>query len=60
MARGVNKIEHIMLATKVIVHLYGMTLDGDTALTLQVHIVEHLILRHVDSLGELQQTVCQR
>ena len=60
MARGVDKVEHIMLATKVVVHLYGMALDGDTALTLKVHIVEHLVLRHVDSLGELQQTVSQR
>ena len=38
-----------------------MALDGNTLLTLQIHIVQHLCL-HVavrDGFGKLQQPVCQ-
>ena len=34
-----------------------MALDGNAALFLQIHIVKHLPLRYLDSLGVLQQTV---
>ena len=37
-----------------------MALDGDAALALQVHIVEHLPFSNLNGLGALQQTVGQR
>jgi hypothetical protein len=37
-----------------------VALDGDAALSLQVHVVQHLSFRHLDGLGKLQQTVSQR
>ena len=51
-----------MLAVLLIVHLYGVALDGDAALALQVHVVEHLGLHvlGVHGAGALQQTVGKR
>jgi hypothetical protein len=34
-----------------------MTLDGDTSLALQVHIVKHLSLSHLDGIGALKKSV---
>jgi hypothetical protein len=36
-----------------------VTLDGDTALTLQIHIVEHLSLSNLYGFSVLKQSVCQ-
>ena len=36
-----------------------MALDGDATLTLQIHVIEHLPLSHLDGLGVFQQTVGQ-
>ena len=38
-----------------------MALDGNTLLTFQVHVVQHLVfhLTGAQCLGEFQQTVCQ-
>ena len=58
-SRRVNEIENVLLPLQAVLHLYGMTLDGDAALLFQVHIVEHLPLGHGDGLSVLQQTVCQ-
>ena len=60
MSRGVNQVQDIFLALIHILHLDGVALDGDAALALQVHVVQHLSFRHLDGLGELQQTVGQR
>ena len=59
MSRSVNKVEGIFLARLLIVHLNGMTLDSDTALTLKFHVVKHLILHLLGThcFSEFQQTV---
>jgi hypothetical protein len=36
-----------------------MAFDGNTPFTLQVHVVKHLALSHLDGVGSLQQTVSQ-
>ena len=39
----INQVEHVALSIRVfIIHLHGMTLNRDTALPLQIHIVEGL------------------
>ena len=61
-AGRVDEVQHVPLPAAHVVHLYGVALDGDAALALQVHIVEHLRL-HLPlphRLGVLQQTVGQR
>ena len=61
-SRGVDEVERIQLSVGGgVLHLYGVALDGDSALALQVHVVEYLRL-HVlglDGAGVLEQTVCQ-
>ena len=59
MSRSINEIEHILLSVFFILHLYGVALDGDAALLLQVHIVEHLPFCDLDGVGVLQQAICQ-
>ena len=45
MSWGVDKVERVLLAiASVVLHLYGVALDGDTLLALEVHVVEHLCL----------------
>ena len=56
---SINQVQNILFALISIFHLDGVTLDGDTTLTLQIHIVEHLSLSDLYSLSILQQTVCQ-
>ena len=58
-SRSVDQVQNILLALISILHLDGVTLDGDTTFTLQVHIIEHLSFGHLYSLSKLQQTVCQ-
>lgn len=57
MSRGVNEIQTVVLAIQTIVHLNGVTLDGDASFFFKVHVVEHLTFRHLDGLGVFQQTV---
>ena len=59
MSRSVDKIEHVTLSVKFIVHLYGMALDSNASFTLKVHIIEHLRLEVLagDGLGIFEQTV---
>ena len=40
-----------------ILHLYGVALDSDTTLTFQIHVVEHLVLCYLDSIGVFQESV---
>ena len=56
-SRGVNEIQTVVLAIQTIVHLNGVTLDGDASFFFKVHVVEHLTFRHFDGLGVFQQTV---
>ena len=44
MAGSVNQIENIFLAIQLIVHLYGVALNGDASFSFQIHIIEHLRL----------------
>lgn len=61
MAWGVNEVEHIFLAIAGILHLNRMTLDRDPALTLQVHVVQRLLLQLAIAhcTGLLKEAVCQ-
>lgn len=60
MSRSINEVEDIGLSVICLVlHLDGMALDGDTSLSLQIHVVEHLTLSDLDGLCLLQQSVCQ-
>ena len=60
-AGGVDQVQQVLLPVEGIVHLDGLALDGDAAFTLQVHVVQGLIL-HIavgDGAGHLQQPVRQ-
>ena len=61
MAWSVDQVENVFLAFVHVIHLDGVALDGDAALTLQVHVVKHLVLEVavIHRFGELQQTVSQ-
>ena len=63
----VNQVQDILLPLELILvaiirmlHLDGMTLDGDAAFLLQVHVVQHLSLRNLDGVSPFQQSVGQR
>ena len=63
MARRVDQIQDVRLAVVgVILQPDGAGLDGDAALALQLHRVEHLILHLAlfDRVAFLQQAVRQR
>ena len=59
MSGCVNQVENVFLPFVQVFHLDGVALDGDAALTLQIHVVENLVLKVavVNRLGVLQQTV---
>ena len=61
MSRSVDKVEHILLAVVLVFHLYGVTLDSDAALALEIHVVEHLGLHVLGGygIGIFQQAVGQ-
>ena len=42
---GIDQIEYVVLAIELIVHLDGVTLDGDPTLALEIHIIEYLLLK---------------
>ena len=62
MARRVDQIEHIALAIKGrVINSHGIGLDGDPALALDIHTVQHLRL-HIPLLNcssRLDQPVSQ-
>ena len=60
MSRSVDQVEDIFFAIVHILHLDGVALDCNTTLTLQVHVVKHLSLSHLNGLGKLQHSVSQR
>ena len=62
MAGGIDQVELIGLAVAgLVLHAHGVSLDGDPALALQVHGVQHLFLTgHLAGgkrPGQLQQAV---
>ena len=63
MAGRVDQVEHVVLAvTRAVFEPHGLRLDGDAALALDVHGIEHLLL-HLALLqpaGELDQPVGER
>ena len=59
MSRRVDQVERIGLPAAIVEHLDGVALDGDAALFLQVHVVEHLAFRHGYRVGLLQEAVGQ-
>ena len=59
MSRCVNQIEYIFFTIVHILHLDGVTLDGNASFTLQIHVIEHLTLGDLDGLREFQHTVSQ-
>ena len=60
-ARGVDKVQGIDLTLILILHLDSVALDGDAALTLEIHVVEHLVNEFLlaDGLGEFKKTIGQ-
>jgi len=58
-SRRVDEVEHVGFAVERILHLDGVALDGDAALTFQIHVVEHLPLGDLDGLRALKQAVGQ-
>ncbi len=63
MAGGVDQVERIGVAILGLIgHAHGLRLDGDAALALQIHVVQHLLahLAQFHHAGFLNQTVGQR
>ena len=61
-SRSVDKVEHIILPSELILHLDSVALDRDSAFALQIHIIEHLGLHvlGVDGFRIFKQTVGKR
>ena len=57
MSRSVNKIQDILLAIKLILHLDGMTFYRDASLLLEVHVVKHLAFSYLNRVSTFQKTV---
>ena len=51
MTGRVNQIKGIRLTFIGIVHFYGACLNGNPAFTLQIHVVEHLLLAFAQFYG---------
>ena len=63
MARRVDEVQYIDLAVVgAVIQTHGARLDGDAALTLELHGVEDLVLHLAlfNGVALLQQPVCQR
>ncbi len=63
MAGRVDQVEHVILAVAgAIVEPHGLGFDGDAALALDVHRIEHLLdhLARLKPAGELDQPVGER
>ena len=56
MAGGVDQVEDVVLAVaRVIVQAHGLRLDGDAALALDIHGIEHLLPPHHFALGQARR-----
>jgi hypothetical protein len=63
MARGVDEVENIVLTVVgMISETHGTSLYGNASFTLDVHVVQKLILHftQLDRIGQLEDTVCKR
>ena len=63
MAGGVDEVEHVILAVaRPVIEPHGLRLDGDAALALDVHGIEHLLdhFARFEPAGELNQPVRER
>ena len=63
MAGRVDQVEDVVLAVaRLVVEPHGLRLDGDAALALDVHRIEHLLdhLARLEPAGELDQPVGER
>ena len=61
-SRRVDQVQDVHLAVAgTVLHLYGVALDGDALLALEVHVVQHLILHFalVERIGLFEQAVGQ-
>ena len=61
-ARRVDQVQLVELAViRAIVEAHGLRLDGDAALALDIHGIEHLLLHlpRREPAAELDQTICQ-
>ena len=62
-AGGVDQVEDVVLAVaRLVIEPHGLRLDGDAALALDIHGIEHLLLHlaRLEPAGELDQPVGQR
>ena len=62
-ARRVDEVEHVVLAVaRAVIEPHRLRLDGDAALALDVHGIEHLLdhLARFEPAGELNQPVGER
>ena len=62
-AGGVDQIEDVVLAVaRPVIEPHGLRLDGDAALALDIHGIEHLLLHlaRLEPAGELDQPVGKR
>ena len=63
MARRVDQVEHVGLAVaRGVIEAHGLGLDGDAALALELHIVEHLLFHLTvgQAAGLLDEPVGER
>lgn len=62
MAGCIDQVEFVIDTFMTVIHLDGMAFYGNAALTLQVHIVEHLCLHFLTGYrtGYFEQPVGQR
>ena len=63
MSRSIDEVQLIGIAiVGVVVERYRLRLDGDAALTLDIHRVKHLLLELTDAqpFAQLNDTVSQR
>ena len=63
MAGRVDQVEHVVLAVaRPVVEPHGLRLDGDAALALDIHGIEHLLdhLALGEAAGRLDQPVGER
>jgi len=62
MPGSIDEIEYVILPFIFILHLNGMTFNGNPPFALKIHIVQKLILLFAVSygMGEFEKAVCQR
>ena len=61
MPGGINEVQKILLAIVDVFHLNCMALDSNSPLPLEIHVVEHLILKFpfIYGIGSFKQAIGQ-